>query len=315
MWDIFVRPTLLTAATVLIAWLAGWAPGTRAAEAADVVIEAISRPCMAGAFRRGATGLRFQTCKDGPIGSVQVGTLDGQELVYIRPESGDLVISVHSRALTLRVPGHELEQASALASPFLAFGRLGRATEVRGDTAAIAELGRTPAYALLPELSYQLGKLGISGRAYPPSLLLHALALAAAEQLGIEPARPDVVYRIELPPELSEAGVGLLRTLWPDACDSRQLSVPGVEPPASCPEACDAFPNRDEDCFGMCGPGCDRCWHWVCGDCCYHAFCAAHDEVMRACQNSANPLACVNVLPWYFILGGCDELPFRQLPH
>jgi hypothetical protein len=35
---------------------------------------------------------------------------------------------------------------------------------------------------------------------------------------------------------------------------------------------------------------------------------------MRACQSSANPLACVNVLPRYFILGGCHELPFKRLP-
>jgi hypothetical protein len=308
-----MKPTLLTAAALFSVWLA--TPAASAAESADVVIDAISRSCMAGAFLRNATGLRFQTCKDGPIGSVRVGTLSGQELIYIRQESGDLVISVQSRALTLRVPGREIEQASVLASPLLAFGRLRGAIQVWGDTTAIAELGRTPEYALLPELSYQLGKVGITGRAYPPSLLLHAIALGAAEQLGIEPQQPDVLYRVELPPELNAAGVDLLKTLWPNACDSPEPGVPDVEPPASCPETCDAFPNRDEDCFGMCGPGCDRCWHWVCGDCCYHAFCAVHDEVTRACQNSTNPLACVNVLPWYFILGGCGELPIKRLPH
>jgi hypothetical protein len=309
-----MNPASLAAAAACSAWLASCTPAALAADAADVVIETISRPCMAGAFLRGATGVRFQTCKDGPIGSVRIGTLAGRELIYIRQESGDLVISVQARALTLRIPGHAIEEASARASPLLAFGRLSAATQVWGDTTAIAELGRTPEYALLPELSYQLGKLGITGRAYPPSLLLHAIALGAAEQLGIEPDRPDVLYRIELPPELNAAGVPLLKTLWPDACDSPERRVPEVEPPPSCPEACDAFPNRDADCYGMCGPGCDKCWHWVCGDCCYHAFCAAHDGVMRACQNSANPLACVNVLPWYFILGGCDELPFKRLP-
>lgn len=313
MWEVFVKPALLAAVAAASAWLAP--PVALAAEAADVVIEAISRPCMAGTFLGAQAGLRFQTCKDGPLGSVRIGTLSGQELIYIRQERGDLVITVQSRALTLRVPGEALEQASLLASPFLAFGRLRSAIEVRGDTTAIEQLVRTAEYALLPELSYQLGKLGITGRAYPPSLLLHAIALGAAEQLGLPPDRPDVLYRIELPPEFDAAGVELLKTLWPDACDPAQPGAPETEPPASCPEECEAFPNRDEHCYGMCGPGCERCWHWVCGDCCYHAFCAAHDEVTRACQDSVNPLACVNVLPWYFILGGCGELPFKRLPH
>ncbi len=309
-----MRSISLVATAVCSVWLVFWIPAAFPAEAADVVIEAISKPCMAGTFTRGAAGLRFQTCKDGPIGSVRVGTLAGEELIYIRQESGDLVISVQSRALTLRVPRGELEEARTLTSPRLAFRKLNAATQVWGDTSAIAELERTPEYALLPELSYQLGKLGITRRAYPPSLLLHAIALGAAEQLGIQPNQPDVFYRFELPPDLAAAGVDLLKTLWPDPCDSPEPEVPNVERSATCPDACEAFPNRDKNCYGMCGPGCDQCWPWVCGDCCYHAFCAVHDELARACENSANPIACLNVLPWYFILGGCDELLFKRLP-
>jgi hypothetical protein len=289
-------------------------PAALAAESAEVLIEAISKPCMAGTFLRGATGLRFETCKDGPIGSVRVGTLAREELIYIRQESGDLVISVQSRALTLRVPMHALEEAGTTASPRLAFRSLNAATQVWGDTTAIAELARTPEYALLPELSYQLGMLGITGRAYPPSLLLHAIALGAAERLGIEPNQPEVFYRYELPAELDAAGVDLLQTFWPDPCDPPAAEVPGTERPATCPDTCEAFPNRDKNCYGMCGPGCDRCWPWVCGDCCYHAFCAVHDELARACEDSANPIACLNIFPWYFILGGCDRSLFKWLP-
>ncbi len=293
-------------------WL--WMPGTLAADTAEIIIETISKPCMAGTFLRGATGLHFQTCKDGPIGSVRIGALAGEELIYFRQEGGDLVVSVGSRAVTLRVPRQALEEASTLNSARLAFARLNAATQVWGDTTAIAELGRAPEYALLPELSYQLGKLGITGRAYPPSLLLHAIALGAAEKLGVEPRQPDVFYRLQLPPELATAGFDLLKALWPDPCDSPEAQVPNIERPATCPDACEAFPNRDKNCYGMCGPGCAQCWHWVCGDCCYHAFCAVHDELARACEDSANPIACLNILPWYFILGGCDRLLFRWLP-
>ena len=281
-----------------------------ASETADVVIEAISTSCIAGSFTRGAAGLRFETCKDGPIGSVRVSALTGEELIYIRQENGDLVTSVQSGALTLRVPARQLEEASTSASPRLAFGTLNAATQVWGDTTALAELRRTPEYALLPELSYQLGKLGITGRAYPPSLLLHAVAMGAAEQLSIQPNQPEVFYRFELPPELAAAGFDLLKTLWPDPCDTPEL--PKAERPAACLDACEAPPNRDKNCYGMCGPGCDQCWRWVCGDCCYHAFCAVHDDLLQACQESANPIACLNVVPWYFILGGCDTVLLKR---
>ena len=211
---------LVAVAAVCSVGLAFWLPAAQAAETAEVVIEAISKPCIAGTFLRGATGFAFQACKDGPIGSVRIDALAGDELIYIRQESGDLLISVQSRALTMRVPRRELEEASTLTSPRLAFRKLNAATQVWGDTSAIAELGRAPEYALLPELSYQLGKLGITGRAYPPSLLLHAIALGAAEQLGIDPDQPEVSYRFALPPELDAGSVALLNTLWPDACDS-----------------------------------------------------------------------------------------------
>lgn len=298
---------------VCCGWLACWIPLAFAAETAELVIESISKPCMAGTFTQGTTGLRFQTCKDGPDGSVRIETLAGEELIYIRQESGDLLISVQSRALTLRVPGRELEAARTLTSSQLAFRKLNAATQTWGDTTAFAQLTRAPEYPLLPELSYQLGTLGITGRAYPPSLLLHAIALGAAEQLGIEPSRRDVFYRFELPSELDAGGVELLKTLWPDACDLPEPRLPNVKPPATCPDACEAFPNRDKNCHGMCGRGCDQCWPWVCGDCCYHAFCAVHDELLGACEGSANPFACLNVLPWYFILGGCDALLFKGL--
>jgi hypothetical protein len=169
---------------------------------------------------------------------VRITRLTGDELLHIREENGDLVTSVQSRTLTLRVPMRELEEASRSGSPRLAFGTLNAATQVWGDTAAIAELRRTPEYALLPELSYQLGKLGITGRAYPPSLLLHAIAMRAAEQLGIQPDQPEVVYRLVLPRELAVASSDLLKTLWPDPCDGPE--TPNVERPAVCPDACEA---------------------------------------------------------------------------
>lgn len=313
-----IKPSVRMMIVVLSSWLIGCMSLARAAETGEIAIEAISKPCMAGSLVRGSVGLLFETCKeDGPTsqgagGSVRVATLSGEELIYIRQAQRDLVISVRSRALTLRVPGEVLDQAGVLATPRLTLRRLNAATRIWGDASANASLRESPEYALLPELSYQLGKLGISGRAYPPSFLLHAIALGAAEQLGVQPDSPQVFYRVRLPPELGEAGVELLKTLWPDPCDVPQSERGNIQPPLNCPATCEAFPNRDQNCFGMCGPGCHECWPWVCGDCCYHGFCAMHDEIQRACEDTVNPLACLNILPWYFILGGCDELLFKH---
>jgi hypothetical protein len=37
------------------------------------------------------------------------------------------------------------------------------------------------------------------------------------------------------------------------------------------------FRKYDNNCFGMCGPGC-TCWNRVCGDCCIHQYCRTHDQ-------------------------------------
>ena len=33
-----------------------------------------------------------------------------------------------------------------------------------------------------------------------------------------------------------------------------------------------------DGCMGVCGPACDECWEWVCGDCCIHRGCLNHDS-------------------------------------
>ena len=44
---------------------------------------------------------------------------------------------------------------------------------------------------------------------------------------------------------------------------------------------CDSYstcpPCQNNECLGMCGPGCWWCWSWICGDCCYYTGCYYHD--------------------------------------
>ncbi len=53
--------------------------------------------------------------------------------------------------------------------------------------------------------------------------------------------------------------------------------------------ACRACPVR-HDCLGMCGVGCQNCWWFVCGDCCYHQGCYEHD--VRCVERGFRDLSC-----------------------
>lgn len=114
-----------------------------------------------------------------------------------------------------------------------------------GDMAVLDEMISMPEARALPWLSRALGELGYTGSDYPASLPMHKMARQSADALGIE-----------LPP--------LATVESEDAF-------------------CTAYPNRGNQCYGMCGNGCS-CWSWVCGDCCYHGGCARHDDWCRSGQ-------------------------------
>lgn len=74
----------------------------------------------------------------------------------------------------------------------------------------------------------------------------------------------------------------------------------GAEPPPmETSTCCDDYPDRDDYCRGMCGQDCN-CWSWVCGDCCYHHGCAAHDDWCRRREWHF----CIGLLP-VVVLAGC----------
>ena len=45
---------------------------------------------------------------------------------------------------------------------------------------------------------------------------------------------------------------------------------------------------HDDECLGMCGPGC-ACWSFVCGNCCYNKLCLEHD---KCCRHNKYSLRC-----------------------
>jgi hypothetical protein len=139
----------------------------------------------------------------------------------------------------------------------------------------LADLFDAPEAVALPWLSRELGRRGISGRAFPASFELHSLALVVGK-----------AKETSLPP-LEE-------------------TVSGTPTPRVKSGRC-AVEAEGDACFGMCGNGCN-CWRWVCGDCCWHGGCAAHDDDCRSCS-FANPLACARCATFvdFFRGGGCDD--------
>ena len=162
-----------------------------------------------------------------------------------------------------------------------------------------------------PKLSYALGVAGATGRNFRPSLALHAMGLAAGEILGLtRPTRG--LYRYKLPGIITRwrdprAFFDRIGNDGSEGCWGGPDEGPNLDRLPPCPAGCEAYPNRDEDCFGMCGPGCQTCWEWICGDCCYHDFCATHDSLLRACDGVADAPACVaSVLVTTTYILGCD---------
>ncbi len=123
-----------------------------------------------------------------------------------------------------------------------------------GDSGAFATLLLSKEAGLLPHLSRALGQRGLTGATHPASFDLHSLGMIAGK-----------VHDVALDP------------------------LPGQPGEFAGESACGRSPGADK-CFGMCGKGCG-CWSWICGDCCYHKGCAAHDRDCRDCSWS-NPGAC-----------------------
>ncbi|MGZ3452335.1 MAG: hypothetical protein ACXVEF_22190 [Polyangiales bacterium] len=142
-----------------------------------------------------------------------------------------------------------------------------------GDEKAFGELMFTDEAQVLPWLSRALGERGLTGKTHPASLDIHTLGAMVAR-----------VREIEVP------------SMEPELAD-------GTDDVRTAQSSC-GRPSQN-DCFGMCGRGCG-CWKWVCGDCCFHDGCAAHDNDCRKCAWN-HPAACARCASFasFWSGGGC----------
>jgi hypothetical protein len=165
----------------------------------------------------------------------------GRPILHIETAGDDYNFSYLGGALTMHTTKTFIAQASAQAGT----QPQGVSTDgfaFSGDMNVLDGMLKLPEVAQLPTLSRALGVRGITGNDFPASLVLHKVAQQSAQALNVNVAQVDT----------------------PEAVNGY----------------CQAYPDRADSCYGMCGPGCS-CWSWVCGDCCYHSGCAVHDSWCR----------------------------------
>jgi hypothetical protein len=258
---------------------------TPAATAETLTLTKVTPEEVTGSFRRGSIGLDFASERHGERVQLSLRLASGAELMTVKGDGALASFSLLGRMNATARMGAQIQMSAP-----------------SGDGDAFVKLARTPEFALLPRLSVVLGKRGINGKAYPATLALHVIAERADRMLkGLSETS---VTRQALKPDHCRQ--------IPDGCldfDEDSCKCLKFAPIVDTCQSLLSDPNHD-DCFGMCGPGCSTCWESICGDCCYHPGCAAHDTACQICVDSFGLAvdacaACGPLAPFVVAVGGC----------
>jgi hypothetical protein len=158
--------------------------------------------------------------------------------------------------------------------------------DVDGETDAV--MGRTETQ-LAPWLSAALSSAGADGASLAVTLPLHTLAQRVSAATGVDPtSSPPPEPNPMCPPTDPDTATSTDTATTTETATSTETA--GAAETAAAPDpnlqmGCQDLRNDPNcnKCLGMCGPGC-TCWPWVCGDCCEHPGCLAHDKHCRACD-------------------------------
>lgn len=264
---------------------------------ADLSFTSFDSNHIAGEFKHTKLGLSFEAVFIQENMFLSISNLQGKELLMVEEKNGFIDESILEGEMTIRCPRIALSRDTTKRGIRTAVKQHLDEVSIRGESERFTDLLGLPDYQLLPLLSKLLGKMGITGNRFPVIMPLHLFAAGAFsfrqdhnrdsnEGAGSHDGQPDTVYRIKHPAQ--DIFKGLLDFFDdPDYCgrppfiDDWYLFDAGYEDPwAGLCEACESYPNRDDNCYGMCGSGC-TCWPAVCGDCCWHHGCAIHDDWCR----------------------------------
>jgi hypothetical protein len=244
----------------------------RAASADRIEIISITSDRIRGRLIHGSIGVVFDSSKNETTAALVVKTLQVEELLSVRQRASGILVAIGEWRLRVEIDQEALLNlrraqidgtlaALLHAPPVELRARLQPFVDADGNSDAVQSLQRVPEYALMPSVSWELGRLGIAGRRFPASLAIHAVGLGAAWALQIDPRQSGVVYERGSLPEMraeSDALAQIMGRTGSDCWDRRsELLNPGALP--ECPEQCKASPDPEQACMGMCGRGCGDC--------------------------------------------------------
>ena len=183
---------------------------------------------------------------------------------------------------------------------------------------AVDELRADQDTRLLEQLAFALGDFGISGKNSPSARFFYMVARSVNDIIPNNKTVNDPTgiswdYHgsgtIEPNSDLSPTSdpTGFPRAQRSSDSSARSRRKRGWWGATAPPPTCEAYPNRDLNCRGMCGRLCD-CWEFVCGDCCFHQGCYEHD---LCCNHDFGSFACLfpfwMTCEWYHAYPGCLE--------
>jgi len=135
-------------------------------------------------------------------------------------------------------------------------------------------------------LSDQLARQGLTGDRSRVFLLLHSIVPLCMTTPGYGEQMKHGMARVTKAAASPVARLKPVKARGPECffttCIDVQSSCPRWNGQSNCVKhgRLETSSECASDCFGLCGPSC-LCWYALCGDCCYHPGCAAHDAQCR----------------------------------
>ena len=150
-------------------------------------------------------------------------------------------------------------------------------TEVTTES-AFQELFQRPEIALIESAAIALGRAGVMGYENQGALNFYMVARALTRARGREEVEEGDMRQDQATGSYRQKRTA---AAWPPSIPPSPVICNAVAVCMQyCPNngcSCCTCPEGDY-CLGMCGPpGCNTCWWFVCGDCCYHRGCYDHD--------------------------------------
>ena len=303
---VFVAIASVTISVTAVAIGVGVGVSTESGHSVDangLTVTVITREQLQGEYLGSAGGIHFQTTVNSSHVSLFVTTESGEPVVNILHHVNLSMTMMTAKNATFLVmesrPGHKRyvdyvipkTLTNHMQSIMVGQGNmsdeilqwLDNKTVAQTRQSSLENLTFSQEALLIIEAAKVLGNHGVYGSEYPAAMSFYQLALKLAKAREAEAS--NFTLNSKVTKELRQKR-GVMCSNVNAVCEQ-------------CP-----FQHDNNDCFGLCGYGCD-CWNFVCGDCCVHQFCLTHD---RCCaERGFYSWACLSVTWRQVAYASCSQ--------